>query len=136
MFNKKYDTAQEILNDPTGGIAKLRKMGITDFALITYVVRVQEGTSEEMALRASFKAALSPQTKFSLSGACWSGIQSGGPNRQRAYAVLEIQIQFVNEMQLWTPRLLAPHPFAGLATSATSPSGRNTMPTRRRLRGC
>jgi hypothetical protein len=45
-------SAEEILKDPTGDIAKLRKMGITDFAIITYVVRVQEGQSKMIALDA------------------------------------------------------------------------------------
>lgn len=45
-------SAEEILKDPTGEIAKLRKMGITDFAIITYVVRVHEGQSKKRALDA------------------------------------------------------------------------------------
>ena len=45
-------SAEEILKDPTGEIAKLRKMGITDFAIITYVVRVHEGQSRKRALDA------------------------------------------------------------------------------------
>ncbi len=48
---KKYVSAEDFLKDPTGDIAKLRKMGITDYAIITYVVRVQEGKSKEEALR-------------------------------------------------------------------------------------
>lgn len=43
---------EEILKDPTGEIAKLRKMGITDFAIITYIVRVHEGQSKKRALDA------------------------------------------------------------------------------------
>ena len=48
---KKYESAEDFLTDPTGDIAKLRKMGITDYAIVTYVVRVQEGKSAEEALR-------------------------------------------------------------------------------------
>lgn len=51
MSPKRTDSAEEILKDKTGDIAKLRKMGITDFAIITYVVRVQDGQSKGMALR-------------------------------------------------------------------------------------
>ena len=51
MSPKKTDSAEEILKDRTGDIAKLRKMGITDFAIITYVVRVQDGQPKEEALR-------------------------------------------------------------------------------------
>ena len=51
MPEKKFDSAQEILKDPTGDITKLRKMGITDYAIITYVVRVREGKSKQDALR-------------------------------------------------------------------------------------
>ena len=38
-----------ILNDSSGDIDKLLKMGITEFAIITYVVRVQEGLRKEKA---------------------------------------------------------------------------------------
>lgn len=51
MSPKKSDSTEEILKDPTGDIARLRKMGITEFALITYVVRVQHGEPREEALR-------------------------------------------------------------------------------------
>ena len=51
MSPKRTDSTEEILKDKTGDIAKLRKMGITDFAIITYVVRVQDGQSKEEALR-------------------------------------------------------------------------------------
>lgn len=50
MSPKRSDSAEEILKDKTGDIAKLRKMGITDFAIITYLVRVQEGQPKEKAL--------------------------------------------------------------------------------------
>jgi hypothetical protein len=48
---KRSDSAEEILKDKTGDIAKLRKMGITDFAIITYIVRVQDGQPKDEALR-------------------------------------------------------------------------------------
>ena len=51
MSPKRTDSTEEILKDKTGDIAKLRKMGITDFAIITYVVRVQDGQPREEALR-------------------------------------------------------------------------------------
>jgi hypothetical protein len=50
MSPKKTDSAEEILKDPSGDIAKIRKMGITEFAIITYIVRVQGGQSKEAAL--------------------------------------------------------------------------------------
>lgn len=52
MGPEREPRAEQILKDPTGEIAKLRKMGITDYAIITYVVRVREGQSRERALRA------------------------------------------------------------------------------------
>ncbi|MBZ5577064.1 MAG: hypothetical protein LAP40_10940 [Acidobacteriia bacterium] len=52
MGTKKAVSAEELLKDPTGEIAELRKMGITDYAIITYVVRVLEGQSKEQALTA------------------------------------------------------------------------------------
>jgi hypothetical protein len=51
MNPKRTDSAEEILKDKTGDIAKLRKMGITDFAIITYIVRVQDGQPRDEALR-------------------------------------------------------------------------------------
>jgi hypothetical protein len=51
MSPKKSDSAEEILKDKTGDIAQLRKMGITDFAIITYFVRVQHGQPKDEALR-------------------------------------------------------------------------------------
>jgi hypothetical protein len=51
MNPKRTDSAEEILKDKTGDIAKLRKMGITDFAIITYIVRVQDGQPKDEALR-------------------------------------------------------------------------------------
>lgn len=51
MSEKKHESAEEILKDPTGDFARLRKMGITDYAIITYVVRVQEGKSRDEALQ-------------------------------------------------------------------------------------
>ena len=52
MSPKRTDSTEEILKDQTGDIAKLRELGITDFAIITYVVRVQDGQPKEEALRA------------------------------------------------------------------------------------
>jgi hypothetical protein len=49
MARRKVDSAEELLKDPD--IAKIRKMGITDYAIITYVVRVQQGADAELALR-------------------------------------------------------------------------------------
>ena len=51
MTDKRHDSAEEILRDKTGDIAKLRKLGITDFAIITYMVRVADGKSRDEALR-------------------------------------------------------------------------------------
>lgn len=51
MSPKRTDSAEEFLKDKTGDIAKLRKMGITDFAIITYVVRIQDGYTKKQALR-------------------------------------------------------------------------------------
>lgn len=42
----------EILKDRTGDIARLRRLGITDFALRTFLVQVEEGQPREQALRA------------------------------------------------------------------------------------
>jgi hypothetical protein len=39
MNPKRSGSAEEFLKDKIGAIAKLRKMGITDFAIITYIVR-------------------------------------------------------------------------------------------------
>lgn len=52
MSTKRAVSAEELLKDPTGEIARLRKMGITDYAIITYVVRVLDGQSREQALSA------------------------------------------------------------------------------------
>ena len=35
-----------MLNDSSGDVAKLLDMGITEFAIITYVMRVREGHSQ------------------------------------------------------------------------------------------
>lgn len=51
MSPQKRDSAKEMLKDQTGDLAKLRQMGITDFAVITYVVRVQDGQTKDLALR-------------------------------------------------------------------------------------
>lgn len=52
MAPPKYSSAEEFLKDPSGDIAKLRKMGVTDFAVITYMVRVSEGTPKAQAQHA------------------------------------------------------------------------------------
>jgi hypothetical protein len=41
-----------ILNDPQGEIAKLKEMGITEHAILTYIVRVGDGHPREKALEA------------------------------------------------------------------------------------
>ena len=51
MSPKKNDSTENILRDRTGDIATMRAMGITDFAIITYLVRVKEGMSKANALR-------------------------------------------------------------------------------------
>ena len=51
MAPKKDDSTLELLKDRTGEIAALRKMGITDYAIMTYLVRVGEGLSRAEALR-------------------------------------------------------------------------------------
>lgn len=45
-------SAQEILKDHAGEVAKLRKLGISEYAITTYVIRVQEGQSRTTALDA------------------------------------------------------------------------------------
>jgi hypothetical protein len=65
MSPKKYDSADELLKDPSGDIAKLRAMGITDFAIITYLVRVNESRSKEAALQALLQGrSLSPEQQL------------------------------------------------------------------------
>jgi len=46
------DSVERTLNDSSGDVAKLLKMGITEFAIITYVMRVQDGQSQRRALNA------------------------------------------------------------------------------------
>ncbi len=43
---------ERILNDSSGDVTKLLKMGITEFAIITYVMRVEDGQSQKRALNA------------------------------------------------------------------------------------
>ena len=52
MPPKQPRSTDDILKDPTGDIAKLRKLGITDHAIIAYVVHVQEGQPKDKALGA------------------------------------------------------------------------------------
>ena len=43
---------ERILNDSSGDVSKLLNLGITEFAIITYVMRVQGGQSNKRALNA------------------------------------------------------------------------------------
>ena len=52
MCPRKSDSAERILHDSSGDVAKLLQMGITEFAIISYVMRVQEGQSPRRALDA------------------------------------------------------------------------------------
>ena len=52
MSPKKSDSVERILHDSSGDVAKLLKMGVTEFAIITYVMRVREGQSQPAALNA------------------------------------------------------------------------------------
>ncbi len=52
MAERHYGSTDEFLKDPTGDITKLRAMGITDFAIITYMVRVRDGLPKPAALAA------------------------------------------------------------------------------------
>ncbi len=52
MGGKSKRPIREFLQDPTGEVSKLRKLGITDFAIMTYLVRVQEGQAPDQAFDA------------------------------------------------------------------------------------
>jgi hypothetical protein len=52
MSTEKYKSTDDFLKDPTGDITKLRAMGITNFAIISYMVHVREGQSKSAALAA------------------------------------------------------------------------------------
>ncbi len=52
MGGKSKLPIQQFLQDPTGEVAKLRKLGITDFAIMTYLVRLQEGQPPDQAFEA------------------------------------------------------------------------------------
>ena len=52
MSENPSELGDELLKDPSGDIAKLRKIGITDYAVMTYLVRTREGKSREEAMRA------------------------------------------------------------------------------------
>lgn len=52
MSPQKTDSVERILNDSSGDVAKLIGMGITEFAIITYVMRVRDGQPQERALDA------------------------------------------------------------------------------------
>ena len=51
MAPEETSLPEEILRDRRSDVAKLRKMGITDYAIFTYLSRVREGRSKEKALR-------------------------------------------------------------------------------------
>jgi hypothetical protein len=46
------DSVDRILNDSSGDVARLLEIGITEFAIITYVMRVRDGQSQRRALDA------------------------------------------------------------------------------------
>lgn len=52
MTENRYGSADDILQDPSGEIGNLRKMGITNAAILAYVRRVREGKNKEEALLA------------------------------------------------------------------------------------
>ena len=52
MTENRYDSADDILQDPSGEIAQLRNMGITNSAIVAYVKRIREGKNHEEALLA------------------------------------------------------------------------------------
>lgn len=52
MSPKTADSVDRILNDSSGDVAKLLDMGITEFAIITYVMRVRDGQAHHRALDA------------------------------------------------------------------------------------
>ena len=52
MAAKRSRSPEELLKDPTGEISELRKMGITDYAIMTYMVRVLDGQSKDDAIDA------------------------------------------------------------------------------------
>ena len=52
MSPQKYSSAEDFLKDPRGDIQKMRALGITNFAIITYMVHVREGQNRSAALDA------------------------------------------------------------------------------------
>jgi hypothetical protein len=52
MPENRDDSADAILQDPSGDVAKLQKMGITNSAILAYVRRIREGKNKEEALLA------------------------------------------------------------------------------------
>lgn len=46
------DSVDRILNESSGDVAKLLDMGITEFAIITYAMRVRDGQAQDRALNA------------------------------------------------------------------------------------
>jgi hypothetical protein len=52
MPDRRISSAEDVLKNSTADIAKLREMGITDYSVITYGIRLQAGRSHEDALAA------------------------------------------------------------------------------------
>jgi hypothetical protein len=52
MCPRASDSVERILKDTSGDVTKILEMGITEFAIITYVMRVQDGQSKKRALNA------------------------------------------------------------------------------------
>jgi hypothetical protein len=52
MSPQRSDSIDRILKDSSGDVAKLMEMGITEFAIVTYVMRVRAGQSKNQALDA------------------------------------------------------------------------------------
>jgi len=51
MLDPKISSAEDLLKRSVADIDKLRKMGITDFAVITYAMLLKSGQSHEDALQ-------------------------------------------------------------------------------------
>ena len=50
MLDPKISSAEDLLRGAVADIDKLRKMGITDFAIITYAMLLKSGETHEYAL--------------------------------------------------------------------------------------
>ena len=66
MSPQRSDSIDRILKDSSGDVAKLLEMGITEFAIITYAMRVRAGQSQERALDALLegRSLTEPQARF------------------------------------------------------------------------